>query len=78
MLWIESPPNSKKLSWRPMGVLPSTAAQIAARRRSSDVPGASKTRLVVSADGAGSARRSILPLAFNGMRSSTRIWAGTM
>ena len=84
MLRIESPPSSKKLSWTPTAATPSASCQKRARKRSSSLRGAAGSRPGVeaadaaAASGAGSARRSTLPLAVSGSAGSGTKSAGSM
>ncbi len=73
----EWPPSSKKSAWTPTRSAPSTSAQIPASTSSVGVEGAT----YASADdpsGAGSARRSTLPLGVRGSVSSSTKAEGTM
>ncbi|CAH0356455.1 hypothetical protein AQB9606_04714 [Aquabacterium sp. CECT 9606] len=74
---MESPPSSKKLSWRPTRSMPNTSAQTAASRVSASPCGASK-RSATSGTGCGRALRSTLPLALSGKAASTITATGTM
>ena len=71
-----SPPSAKKLSSMPTRSTPSTSANRPHNTSSCGVRGPRHSAAVSS--GAGSARRSILPLAVSGRRSSTTNAAGTM
>ncbi len=71
------PPSPKKFSSTPTRSTPSTSAQIPARSSSPTERGAAYASSVVLS-GAGSARRSILPLAVTGSCSSTTYAPGTM
>ena len=73
----EWPPSSKKLSSMPTRSSPSTSANSAHRISSCGVRGARRTRAGVRS-GAGSARRSSLPLGVSGSPSSTTKADGTM
>ncbi len=75
---IESPPTAKKLSWMPTRSRCSTCAQMAARRSSIEVRGATYCRVSTVCAGRGSALRSILPFAVSGKRSSATNAAGSM
>ncbi|GLY50355.1 hypothetical protein Lesp01_40110 [Lentzea sp. NBRC 102530] len=77
MLRIESPPSAKKSSRTPMPGTPSTSDQMAATSRSVSVRGATCSVRASAKSGAGRARRSTLPLAFNGMASSSTNADGT-
>ncbi|CAM5357569.1 hypothetical protein SANTM175S_10262 [Streptomyces antimycoticus] len=80
MLRIESPPSSKKLSLIPTVRAPSTSVQIRASSRSVSVRGAVAVPSGRSASsrGAGSARRSSLPLELSGMASRATNAPGTI
>ena len=72
----EWPPSAKKLSSMPMRSSPSTSAN---RPHSSSSRGVRDARVTAGvSSGAGSARRSSLPLGVSGSRSSTTIAEGTM
>ncbi|KGD59637.1 non-ribosomal peptide synthase domain protein [Burkholderia pseudomallei] len=78
---IESPPSSKKLSWRPTRAAFSTSRQTSASVASIGPCGASSSPAVAGAGAAARARsaaRSILPFAVTGSVSSTTSAAGTM
>lgn len=72
----ELPPRSKKSSSMPTRSTPRTSANTSVMVRSSGVDGARNGR--PDSCGTGSAIRSSLPLAFNGIRSSTTTAEGTM
>jgi len=76
MARMESPPRAKKSSWILSLSRPSTSANMATSAASRASRGGSGT--ASPRGGAGSARRSILPLALSGMRSSFTICAGTI
>ena len=73
----EWPPSSKKPSSTPTRSAPSTSAQIPASTSSVAVRGAAYAA-PLPCSGAGSARRSTLPLAVSGRLSSTTKAPGTM
>ena len=72
----ELPPSSKKSSSTPTRPSSSTSAKICATICSIGVVGARNSR--TSNTGAGSARRSSLPLTVSGIAASTMIDEGTM
>ncbi len=79
MLRMESPPSMKKLSSTPTCSRPSSSAQIPARMRSVSVRGARWARSApADQSGAGSRRRSTLPLAVSGSSGTVTNAAGSM
>ncbi|WFR71791.1 hypothetical protein P9209_24095 [Prescottella defluvii] len=73
----ELPPRSKKLSSTDTRSRPSSSANTPTTFSSTGFDGARNSRVETNS-GTGSARRSSLPPAVTGSRSSTTTWVGTM